>query len=455
MKFCHSCGHQNDESAIYCENCGADLDAENNTRDNSASTEQTIIEKEKTNKTNIHVTKTQTIIFAIIVIILLVLFGGYKIGENYYSFDNQVERYLTTLNSGDASQIADIIKTDDLNFEINEETIKPFADYVSEHPEYINELSSELINSYSESDSPLSLRLDGKNLFFFDNYSLYMSPIYTDVSTNMEGAVISMDGVEIATADSDEFNKTVGPFALGEYTFNSTFASENSELVNESTVDFIQDYDYTSSVDLALNAVNIGVNANVDQATVYLNGAAVGELADGYAEIGPLAYQEDSTLYIGKEYPSGELISDEQVMDYYDSDYYFDLMIATDYNAEYLLDEVYMNAERIINNSSYNAESNLAERLVGGESNDLYNIYVNTAQNYAEDADFSSLDYTPQLISFEQTDTYTYNIEYDLEVEENYNESDDSSYTIKFEGTATVDEEAEALLLDSVTQVKE
>ncbi|WP_027108980.1 zinc ribbon domain-containing protein [Lacticigenium naphthae] len=442
MVNCSKCGYENNENAKFCEGCGNNLMDSTDKKENST---QQKTEEKKPSQPKKPLTKKNKIILGTIAASALLLFSGYKFGEDYYSLENQVKRDVEVLNTADPAEVAKVLATKDMNFEITEDSVKPFTDYISENKEYIKEIQDRVLYSSNAFDDSyeIHLRKNGNELFIFPNYELIIVPIYAEVVTNMEEVTLRMNGEEIATSDSSEYTKKIGPIAPGDYLFDSSVTLATGDLSTEREMSFMDNYGNEEYIDLSLHGINISVSSNMEDGLVFLNDKEVGKLQDGEAWIGPIAWQEDSSLYVSKEYPSATLKSEEMYFEDYDTTYYLDLIDASEYDLKMLLYDVYAVAEDLTYYDDSAYTTSLQDLLVGGEENSLYSTFTNKGKSIREDEDIYKIYYTPTISEVERIDQYSYNLTYTLRAETDYEygvDKEDLVDELTFEGVAVIED---------------
>ncbi|WP_034536973.1 zinc ribbon domain-containing protein [Carnobacterium inhibens] len=453
--ICEKCSCVNEDSAKFCEKCGHLLGTEPS---NKQKGEEVHVSGKTSNKVDLSkvttkikkFTKVQKIGIIVITVIILLLAGGFAFAKNYYSKENQVNRYIEIINTGDATKIAKAISTEDLNFELIEENLQPYADYVKEDKEYVHLLSTRMKNEY-ESEDPsydIYLKKDGKDLLFFNHYEMMINPVYAELSTNMEEAVITLNGNEIGTADRSEYTQKVGPLSPGRYTFVSSIEQYGSPLVNEQEV-FFSGEDGMNYVDLSLSGVNIDVTSNLTDGIVYLNDKQIGQLEEGEGSFGPLSWNENSYLSIKKEFTNETLESAQFELLDYDESYYIDLVLVDEYAAQEFMYTIYQLTENLSYygdeyDDSYKEE--LAEWMVDGEQNEIYQtLYSNAIKSY-DDETISSVLYNTEVKEVQQVDAYEYEVTYDLTVDTSYSydsDKEDFEEVIPFKATVVMIESDE------------
>lgn len=452
---CEKCSYVNEDSAKFCEKCGHLLGTEPS---NEQKDEEFHVSEKTRNKVNLSLAKTKTkkltkvqkIGIIVIIVVVLLLAGSFAFAKNYYSKENQTDRYIEIINTGDAAKIAKSFSTEDLNFELKEETLQPYADFIKDDKEYVHLLSNRMKNEYESLDPSYDvyLKRKGKDLLFFDHYELMINPVYAELTTNMEEAVISLNGKEIGTADRSDYTQKVGPLAPGTYMFKSFIEQYNSPLINEQEVFFSGEEDM-NYVDLSLSGVDIDVTSNLTDGIVYLNDKQIGQLKDGEGSFGPISWNDDSYLSVKKEFTNETLESEQVELMSYNNSYHFTLEVLDEYAAEDFVSTIYQLTENI---SYYGEEygdsdsDELAEWMVDGKDNEIYQtLYSNAIKSY-DDETISSVNYDTEVGEVKQVDAYEYEVTYDVTVDTSYSydsEKEDFEEVIPFKATVVMIESDE------------
>lgn len=432
---CEKCNSINENGAKFCENCGHLLGTE-------PVKEQKLVDVDAlkksvkrvdfaTTKTKLRtLTKIQKTGIIVATVVVLLLAGGFAFAKDYYSRENQINRYIEIINTGDSAKIAKAISTEDLNFKLTEESLQPYANYIKEDKEYVHLLTERMKNKLESEDSynDVYLKKDGKELMFFDHYEMVINPVYAELTTNMEEAVITLDGKEIGTADRSEYTQKVGPLSPGRYTFASSIEQYGSPLMNEQEV-YFSGGEETNYVDLSLTGVNIEVSSTLEDGIVYLNDKEIGKLKDGEGSYGPISWQADSYLSVKKEFPNETLESELIELEDYDEYYSFYFDVLDEYGAQEFMYSIYQLTENIsyygdeYYDDSYKEE--LAELMVDGEDNEIYQTLYSNAEKSYDDETISSVNYDTEVKDVKQLDAYEYEVTYDLTVDTIYSYDSD------------------------------
>lgn len=191
--FCGECGAKNNKDAVFCEECGAKL---------REVKEEPVKEKKTGRKKNLKkLNKKNKIIIAVVAILVVGLFIGYKVLEQKASPKTLVEKYLTAINQQDYNTLYNLIKSDNaspfmskdayveaMKKEITEKNMLgsiTIGNVVYENAGLNAKVtfnSSELSDNLTPSTDSLSIKLTkapGKQYLFFDNWQIDDETILT------------------------------------------------------------------------------------------------------------------------------------------------------------------------------------------------------------------------------------------------------------------------------------
>lgn len=402
MNTCSACHKENSKEAKFCRECGAPLKQS---------------EPESPKKP---LTKKQKIIFGLGAAVGILLFGGYTIGKQVYSYENQVGEMMKVLASADASEYADIMITYDPNFEITEESIAPYAAYLEENKSYLNEVIMNLRNNDGGPMREIYVEPNGKKLLFFDNYSLLIYPVYFSVSTNEPYAKIVVNGTDEFTTDENNLSFEVGPYAPGEQVITADVEMNGYEFNNSVMQDLLASAPF-SDVYVPLEGVEFAVYTNQDYADVYLDGKVIGQVENGYGTFGPVSWNAESILELGIDYDFGTYKSESHQLRDYNADYVMNFANVFTYGN--VSRQVFEPLFRTITTLSKNKNSDLAldkldmaPYLVNGEENELMTRFTEYIRVFRENEDTSQLDFTFEITDIIQIDNNLYTVKMDMDL---------------------------------------
>ncbi|WP_225743760.1 zinc ribbon domain-containing protein [Marinilactibacillus sp. Marseille-P9653] len=448
MKFCENCGHKLEGNQKFCEKCGAKVkpvEIENKSSESTSGldkTDQTNVtahnqeplQKNKQNtltKPNNHNPVPKPIIAGLVIIVLLITGSvfGYQKGKEYYSLNNQIDRYIETLQSRNYSEIAAVLTTSNENFEISEDTIAPYVDSILYDADW-GTIRYELISS--RSTDTLLLKKNGSNFVFFDRYELELLPAMVTLTTNLANTKLFIEEEEVATADKDDYSVDIKTVMPGMHTFYAKTELDGQEMVTEETMN-VWPGQHDPYVSLPIQGVYFEVSSNINDASVYLNDKNVGQLSGGSGEFGPFGSLNGGNLELRQEKDFGELKTES--IELSDNDYtYYQLDFAdamTEDDAQYALQGMYDTLSSLTSEYQYSLtedEKAYGEYFYEGVAYDeLRPFYLEYAERQRDDEQVMSVNYDVTVSNFEQTGLKEYSA--DLEVD----------YTSYFQGTEAND----------------
>lgn len=361
--FCSNCGFENEEGAIFCVECGKRLVNHENTNGIEENSQKYINdEKSRQNENSISIQKKKPrsrksiFIYSFIFTFGFILVAVYFWGREYYSIDNQVDRYMELLDSGDVSTMTETISTEVSDFNLTEKNLAPFVRFLEEDESYARSLRRELIDS-AEADNSTSevyLSKNGKKFFVFDHYDLMITPIYPTVHAPFVGSVIFLNEQELFQIEESLFSTNIGPIAPGLHTFGVEY--EDDGFLFEETIEY-QLLMTNSFEDIVLEIENVHIHpstieripldfGHVNETSYYTDNAgfisSVTTLENGllhfYNETGIQPHVYTTEDINGETYPTmeqfeeyqqelyDELFTDEAhiLLLYFESDEFFD-----------------------------------------------------------------------------------------------------------------------------------
>lgn len=312
MKNCKQCGHPMKDGASFCPECGSPVSAALTGNTNT----------HQTQKGRKRLTKQQKIMTAAVAIVAILLFAFYQIGANLTSKEKAIDNLQQAIAEKDEKALAKLIMSDDPRLEITEKNLAGLISYMDKNPKYLTDLTKELtkqaekmdaqpensVKASGTSDALLTLKKTGKSLLVFDHYQFEIQPFYINVSTNYKDAVITLNGKEIATADSDEFQKEFGPYVPGIYKVKATYKDEYADLEHTETINSFE-YGSYADVPLYLEALYVEFESNFEDAKIFVNGKDTKKTISELDAFGPV--NPGVTIHLERSFPWGTVKTDE------------------------------------------------------------------------------------------------------------------------------------------------
>lgn len=239
----------------------------------------------------------------VLALALIVLF---VYGRQAYSESRSVLAFIDALEAEDASRLSKSLVTDRGGQAVDEAGARKLLDYFAER-----NLTEQAIadvqrgyEGYMPDTRLLAVVKVGKHFGLFDRYRIAVTTSTVEASTNFKDTVISLDGEAVATADSDDYRAELGPLMPGIYKLEASFDGEFAHLRAEQTIE-VSGQGGTIPVDLALNGGTVQVEANYENAAIFVDGRNTGKVTGADARIGPVALDGSSRMHAELAFPWG------------------------------------------------------------------------------------------------------------------------------------------------------
>lgn len=327
MKKCEQCGMDNDQSFQFCSSCGGKLESETATATPASVKEE---QPKQTNHKEVHKMNglfSKKILVPVALIALLFI-GGFSymgIGSTNAKPVNVVEQFEDAIVDGDPKKLIKLMVPGDPLLELDEANAKKLIAYYKKNPSaFVDEMKqlktdasmwkddSSAITTFSDIDDEVDRVLTfvkrKEKQGMFGKYAIEVKPLYVKVRTNQEGTILTLNDKEILTAKVDYYDRVLGPYMPGEYTFAADYDGEYVSLSTEKEVKLPKDHD--KEVDLSLDVQYIYPESNDLEASLYINGKDTGKLFKDMNYFGPVASDGTMTVQAKKQSEWGMLESD-------------------------------------------------------------------------------------------------------------------------------------------------
>jgi uncharacterized membrane protein YvbJ len=341
MALCKECGSPLSQGARFCKECGApigEIKQSTNQEDNVTSNVSLNSTSQTVNP--VPMSKTKKRMLAIAGIAVVILFGGYKIGEALTSKDRLIKRFETALIEKDEEAVAQLLSSNDPKLKINKTMVKSFMKYLEKNPEEVNGIIQTLkaqsrfmeetknnnnfdgLTEEYVDDGLVNLEKDGK-ILFYDKYELNIEPVYLTIGTNYKGTKLYVNGKEIGQSNKPNYEKTFGPYLPGIYKLEAKLKTDYVELTKKEEIPLVE-AGTKQYVNLDLEAEEVTVDLGYFEeefdieAKLLINGKDVGINPWKEPTFGPVLTDGSMKLSVEAALPWGKIKTKEVPID---SDY--------------------------------------------------------------------------------------------------------------------------------------
>ncbi|MGG1397298.1 zinc-ribbon domain-containing protein [Bacillus salipaludis] len=273
MGNCQNCGHELNPGQKFCSKCGT-VQPEKQNR----------AQEKKPKGPSFIQSKGFKILAPIIIVIAVVLFGGYKYIASTLTPDKIEEKFVDAVKNENVKEMKGILNQNRPELTINDEMVLDFLAYFKKHPDFFSETVSQLkrdasnlsINKeYENKKTPISLIREGKKWLIFDSYAVDLKPYYIDVTTNQKPAEVTINGKSVDNLTEEK--ATFGPYLLSDFKIKGTYSGKYTPVTTTVTLDPLEEESQHLKADLDLTGNAITVSSDYDNAILYINGKNTGK----------------------------------------------------------------------------------------------------------------------------------------------------------------------------------
>lgn len=497
MKLCRSCHHENQEEAVFCENCGekfeqesiqsetlgeakgakttcscgAQLEADDKfcpacgkaVANESSDQAQTVAKTP--------MSKKQKLILGLVAVLLCIAFGSYFATKNYYSQENQLKRMVETVQNKDVNQMEKLTFSADPNYTVTKKELKKYFDYYSqnEHKAAFSQLITQL-KTKDNQNSELVFVKKGKKLLLFDDFRWELKPRYITITANQKDMKLFLDDQEKETTDKNQFQTVWGPLTPAEYWIKGELAGEKSE----TTIDLVQssdsDLQQMSQVSLDFKKISFKLKSNILDAEVFLDDQKVGQLAAEEYEVKNQIWHQGMAVQLKKTLDDKSIIETKQQVitdssfaaDNYDPESYSSMIelnfadIQGKSEVDYFLNGFYAAVSSYTGTyTTYDAinKQKFSTYFTDGENNAEYQDFNTFIQSIRDSKVKSAVNGSPTVETVKMNGKNSYVVRYLIKYETRYQDYKTKDITQIFryqKATLIYDEEAKKFTIQSL-----
>jgi uncharacterized membrane protein YvbJ len=220
-----------------------------------------------------------------IIVLIVVLIGGYQFGNHYWSPQNQAQTALAALKRGNAVSAARYLTSTDDKVKVNATSVKPFLAYIKDHPIYLNQLKNmSATPATNDHGSSVAFIQSGRRWLIFPAYKFSLPAVHCAITTNAPSSTVTIKGISGKVMTGEKKNFAAGPFLPGNYTVTTT-ATIQGKTVKSTSERVLNPYNDRDAWDLSFKTVTFTATG-YPGAAVLINGDQVGKIGDdGYLSI--------------------------------------------------------------------------------------------------------------------------------------------------------------------------
>lgn len=445
--FCPNCGNPVDTSTHFCGKCGFDIQSylENQhdvpyTQNQNSESEPAPQAKQSSNepvKPKKPFPKWASIL---ILVLVLLLGGGYFFGKNYYQPNKQLDRAVAAIKND--KDLPKHFATTDPNLKLTNKNLDPISQQMGKDKQKLSSFKSQLYNNGETSDGNFRFKQNGNAWLIFPKYSVFVKAAYPTISTNHSGISLYVNKDKVKTTTSSNQTVKVGPLVPGLYQLKSNGTVSGHNMTNDGSFTINGSSD---NFDLSLKTISFDVKS-YPETQIYLNGkykARIG--AGGTYSFKEIPWSSIMKMQLRYKTKGGEISSEKVPITEDDSDTTVTAAfpgILSMEDSDSLISGMFYTVDSLTSSmsdddSDSDDEDYLAKCFDGGSTNNQYKQLVDMAHGYAKDDNIDSVSYDTKVTrvvpsGLDKTDV-TYQVKYDFD-----NDDDSGDHIQVFEYTATI-----------------
>lgn len=304
---CNTCGHKLKQNGQqFCPECGSDLN-----------------EKSNTDKPRKKIGGKMIALLSLIALLITSIFIFYFIGKTKFTPENTVVAFEEAVKDKDHKSLRKLMTPYQDLFAIDKENTTAFIEFLHDHPEDFKQLTNQLyqhaegINSNplkEDTYGTILLSQSGKKWLLFDDYELLVVPAFIELTTKAEKLDLYINDKKVATSSDEDFKEKFGPFMIGTYEVKVVF--ENDYVTSEETEELKLLHSNMDTIHhtFGMTVNDVEVTSLFDDYDLYVNGEVTDiPLSNARRQpIGEFPSDGSVLLQVGKEYPWGDVISEEK-----------------------------------------------------------------------------------------------------------------------------------------------
>jgi membrane-associated protein TcaA len=327
MYFCKKCGNQLEKGQVFCTKCGTEK---------AAATVKLEKPTRAVVKERARIPLKLVMIVVIGIVIAASLGGGHMYMMKQANPMKVIDKFDAAVQGKDAEALAEMINAGQSADQVSEEEAASFIEYLTDDKQYYLSLLEDLNfqSFYIEDGDPVTdpngnkmFKLEQKNekkWFLYKQYEIIFYPMELRITSNLEAAEIWLNGEKLEKKTERDSYILAGYLFPGKHVIKAEAASDYSDFQLEETIDFSGAANNQVEAMLEFDSTMVKLDANFDDAILFVNGKSTGKSIRELGTIGPLASDGSVTLHVERTH-KGETVKSDQVQVFEDKRVRFSL----------------------------------------------------------------------------------------------------------------------------------
>ncbi|OLS41143.1 zinc ribbon domain-containing protein [Bacillus sp. MRMR6] len=319
MFFCKKCGNQLAKGQVFCTKCGTE----------AAASQERVMKQEKTSRIalneKVEIPWKLVTIVVIGIVIAASLGGGHMYMMKQADLLKVIDKFDAAIQGNDADALAEMMNEGQSAAQVSEEEAASYIEYLTEDEQNYLSLLEDLNfqSSYPVTDRngnnmfKLEQKAD-KKWFLYKQYEIIFYPMELRIGSNLEAAEIWLNGEKLKRQTEQDAYIEAGYLFPGKHVIKAEAASEYTNFQLEEEIDFSAAANNQIEAMLEFDSTTVKLDANFDDAILFVNGKSTGKSIREIGTVGPLASDGSVTLHVERTH-KGETVKSDQIQIFEDT----------------------------------------------------------------------------------------------------------------------------------------
>lgn len=270
--------------------------------------------------------KQKKMIGATVSIIAIVVIFAF-IGSSVTGKEHVSQKLEQAIKNNDCKEMARYIVSSDSRLKVDENAIKPYADFLKDNPSYTSSVLASMDSqskgkvdkvsgNISNGNNLITLTTSGKKYLFFNNYVYKLPAYFIKVKTEYKNTKIFINDKELYTSDKENEIKECGPYLLGKYKLEAKLKTDYTEVTGKQDVTLNSQGMTSNSIEVnaQIDGEKLRLYSEYEDAKILVNGKDTGVTVKDVDKLVPLPKDGNCKIQLENQFPWGTLKSDEKII---------------------------------------------------------------------------------------------------------------------------------------------